>query len=118
MKTTNNKNILTLYKMGSDFRNEARTGKSDCQNYRLRAENIKTKDGEAVGADFGFWGNFDDLSIEAWKVSTQNGATIYSAFPYLDNQAGGKRYTTADILKAINAVSAKQFDGVEIIAKA
>lgn len=110
--------ILKLVKMGCDFRtDDKRTIKSDCKNYRIRAENIKTKDGEKVGADFGFWGDFGDLRVEAWKETEQNGEAIYSAFPFLDNQANGKRYTTADILKAINAVSVEQFDGVEIVER-
>lgn len=110
--------LLKLVKMGCDFRkDDKKTIKSDCKNYRLRAENIKTKDGETVGADFGFWGNFGDLRVEAWKETEQNGATIYSAFPFLDNQATGKNYTTADILKAVNAVIVEQFDGVEIVER-
>lgn len=110
--------ILKLVKMGCDFRtDDKRTIKSDCQNYRLRAENITAKTGETVGADFGFWGNFGDLRVEAWQVNTQNGATIFSAFPILDNQAHGKSYTTADILKAVNGVSLEPFDGVEIVER-
>lgn len=110
--------ILKLVKMGCDFRNdETRTAKSDCKNYRLRAENITAKTGEKVGADFGFWGNFNDLRVEAWKETQQHGGAIYCAFPLLDNQANGKNYTTADILKAVNAVSLEQFDGVEIVER-
>lgn len=110
--------ILKLVKMGCDFRtDDKRTIKSDCKNYRLRAENIKTKDGETVGADFGFWGDFGDLRVEAWQAITQNGAAIYSAFPLLDNQAHGKNYITADILKAVNAASLEHFDGVEIVER-
>lgn len=110
--------LLKLFKMGCDFRtDESRAKKSNCQNYRLRAENINTENGEKVGADFGFMGDFNDLRIEAWQEIQQSGTKIFSAFPLLENQAYGKNYTTADILNAVNAVSVEQFDGVQIIER-
>lgn len=108
-------NVLELVKMGCDFRTDEKR-ESDCQNYRLRANNITTKDGENIGADFGFWGNsFPFLRCEAWKKIVNKNYYFYTAYPLLENFANDKLYRTTDILDIINKISKIQYQSVKII---
>ena len=99
---------LQLRKMGMDFYDDHQKAISDCGNYRLRAE-FTDKQGYNVTADFtGFWLN--TLDVDASFEDTRSGY-CYRYKP-LKEQTKGRIYCLKDILKAVNSVSAEQYDDV------
>ena len=94
--------------MGMDFYDDHQKAISDCGNYRLRAE-FTDKQGHDVTADFtGFWLN--TLAVAASFGDTRSGY-CYRYKP-LKEQTIGRVYCLTDILKAVNSVSAEQYDDV------
>lgn len=100
---------LQLRKMGMDFHTDDYHKKiSDCGNYRLRAE-FTDKQGYNVTADFtGFWRN--TLDVDASFEDTRSGYSY--RYKPLEKQTIGRVYCLKDILKAVNSVSAEQYDTV------
>lgn len=108
---------LKLRKMGMDFYGNHQKAISDCGNYRLRAE-FTDRLGKNVCADFS-----PDSTLGArWmRISASwfdKFSWAYYPFDYMDLYGiDGKklRYCLDDILKAVNSVSAEQYDTVEVI---
>lgn len=108
---------LQLRKMGRDFMHGGDWNRSNCGNYRLRAE-FTDRLGKNVCADFS-----PDSTLGArWmRISASwfdKFSWAYYPFDYMDLYGiDGKRlrYCLDDILKAVNSVSAEQYDAVEVI---
>lgn len=108
---------LKLRKMGMDFYTERQKELSDCGNYRLRAE-FTDKGGKKVCADF-----FPDGTLGArWmRISASwfdKFSWTYDPFDYADLYGiDGKhlRYRLDDILRAVNSVSAEQYDDIQLV---
>ena len=105
---------LKLRKMGCDFMIDTDRRGSDCGNHRLRAE-ITDRNGKHITADFEGGRIWNDLCISA-SYHDESGI----CHPYLPleryHQETDKhsRYRLADILKAVNSVSAEQYENVEV----
>lgn len=109
------KRTLKLRKMGMDFTSGEERG-SDCGNYRLRAE-FADKDGKQIIADFSGDRIWSSLCADAGYYD-ENGI-CHPYFPlerYHRDTDKQSRYRLADILKAVNCVSAEQYDDVEIFS--
>ena len=100
---------LKLRKMGCDFMIDTDRRGSDCGNHRLRAE-ITDRDGKQVTADFEGGRIWNDLCVSA-SYHDENG--ICHPYPPLE-RCQKFRYRLADILKAVNSVSAEQYENVEV----
>lgn len=97
--------------MGMDFYDDHQKAISDCGNYRLRAE-FTDKQGHNVTADFtGFWQNA--LDVSASFTDTRSGYSY--RYKALEERTKGV-YCLNHILKAVNSVSAEQYDDVEIFS--
>ena len=109
------KRTLKLRKMGMNFTSGEERG-SDCGNYRLRAE-FTDKDGKQVIADFSGDRIWNSLCADAGYYDENEICHPY--FPlerYHRDTDVFARYRLADILKAVNSVSAEQYDDVEIFS--
>ena len=134
-----NGKILTLVKMGCDFSENDRINQlSDCGNYRIETRNecIKGKDGNEYFLSFG---GYDKrcaryinkrtgayLKHPVYEVVLENALHIGTEY---ENENGSWRnfrieselldmnltYTKADILKAVNYISADNYTGVTIV---
>lgn len=104
--------ILKLRKMGCDFMHDSDWNRSDCGNYRLRAE-FTEQQGYNVIADF-TTDRCNRLYADASFEDTRDGY-CYRYKPLED--AGRKlgAYCLTNILKAVNSVSAEQYDDVQLI---
>lgn len=105
---------LQLRKMGCDFITDTDRRGSNCGNYRLRAE-ITDRDGKRITADFSGGRIWNDLCLSA-SYHDENGI-CHPYFPlerYHRDTDRLSHYRLADILKAVNCVSAEQYDDVEI----
>lgn len=108
---------LILRKMGCNFWRDSDWNTSDCGNYRLRAE-FTDKDGKKVCADF-----FPDGTMGArWmRISASwfdKFTWAYDPLDYADLYGiDGKhlRYRLDDILRAVNSVSAEQYDDIQLV---
>lgn len=106
---------LTLRKMGCNFMYDSDWNRSDCGNYRLRAE-FTDKDGKKITADFSGCGVWNSLSIDACYYDKNNICRTYTT---LEKYRDGTRhigYKLAEILLAVNSVSAEQYDYVEVVS--
>ena len=103
---------LQLRKMGMDFYDDHQKAISDCGNYRLRAE-FTEKQGYKVIADFTTDGS-NRLYVDASFEDTRDGY----CYRYIPLEDAGRRlgaYCLANILKAVNSVSAEQYDAVQLV---
>ena len=108
---------LKLRKMGCGFMYDSDWDRSDCGNYRLRAE-ITDRDGKRITADFSGGRIWNDLCIDASYYDETGICHPYSPLErYHRDTDRLSHYRLADILKAVNSVSAEQYDDVEILAK-
>ena len=106
---------LKLRKMGCDFMEEKDRHVSDCGNYRLRAE-FTDKNGKHVIADFSGGRIWNDLCVDASYYDENGICHPYSPLErYHRDTDRFARYRLADILKAVNCVSAEQYDAVEVV---
>lgn len=106
---------LKLRKMGCDFMEAKDRHASDCGNYRLRAE-FTDRNGKRIIADFSGGRIWNDLCIDA-SYNDENGI-CHPYFPlerYHRDTDWLSHYQLADILKAVNSVSAEQYDEVEVV---
>lgn len=103
---------LKLRKMGCDFMHDSDWDTSDCGNYRLRAE-FTEQQGYKVIADF-TTDSCNRLYADASFEDTRDGY-CYRYKPLED--AGRKlgAYCIANILKAVNSVSAEQYDDIQLV---
>lgn len=103
---------LQLRKMGMDFYDDHQKAISDCGNYRLRAE-FTEQQGYKVIADF-TTDSRNRLYADASFEDTRDGY-CYRYKPLED--AGRKlgAYCLANILKAVNSVSAEQYDDIQLV---
>lgn len=134
-----NGKTLTLVKMGCDFFNGARINQlSDCENYRIetRKDLVKGKDGNEYFLSFGGYDKRRtrytnkrtgaQLKHPVDEVVLENALHIDTEF---DNANGswrncqleadlremGLTFTKADILKAVNYISADNYTEIEIV---
>lgn len=103
---------LKLRKMGCDFMHDSDWDTSDCGNYRLRAE-FTEQQGYKVIADF-TTDRCNRLYADASFEDTRDGY-CYRYKPLED--AGRKlgAYCLTNILKAVNSVSAEQYDDIQVV---
>lgn len=103
---------LQLRKMGMDFYDDRQKAISDCGNYRLRAE-FTEQQGYKVIADF-TTDSCNRLYADASFEDTRDGY-CYRYKPLED--AGRKlgAYCLTNILKAVNSVSAEQYDDIQVV---
>ena len=107
---------LKLRKMGCDFMEEKDRHVSDCGNYRLRAE-FTDRNGKSITADFSGGRIWNDLCVDA-SYYDENGI-CHPYFPlerYHRDTDRHSHYQCSDILKAVNSVSAEQYDDIEIFS--
>ena len=134
-----NGKTLTLVKMGCDFWNDDRINQlSDCENYRIetRRDLVKGKDGNEYFLSFGGYDKRRTrytnkrtgapLKHPVDEVALENALHIDTEF---DNENGSWRnirlesdlrnmnltYTKADILRAVNYISADNYTEIEIV---
>lgn len=104
--------ILKLRKMGCDFMHDSDWNRSDCGNYRLRAE-FTDRLGYNVIADF-TTDRCNRLYADASFEDTRDGY----CYRYKPLEDVGRRlgaYCLANILKAVNSVSAEQYDDIQLV---
>lgn len=132
------KKTLTLTKMGCDFfAGDDSVKTSDCENYRIetRTELVNGKDGNDYFLSFGRYEKREirynrrkgaPLKHPVVEVTQRNALHVDTEF---ENERGAWRnidlerelcelnltYTKADILKAVNFISADTYTDVEII---
>lgn len=134
-----NEKTLTLVKMGCNFWENDRINQlSDCKNYRVetRTETVKGKDGNNYFLSFGGYDKLRtrytnkrtgaQLKHPVDEVVLENALHIDTMY---ENDEGSWRnirleaelsdmnltYTKADILKAVNYISADNYTAVEIV---
>ena len=133
-----NGKTLTLVKMGRDFWHDRIRQLSDCENYRIetRTELVNGKDGNKYFLSFGGYDKRRtrytnkrtgaQLKHPVYEVVLENALSIDTQF---ENDEGAWRnsrleaelgdmnltYTKADILKAVNYISADNYTAVEIV---
>ena len=103
---------LKLRKMGCDFMHDSDWNRSDCGNYRLRAE-FTEQQGYNVIADF-TTDSSNRLCANASFEDTRDGY----CYRYKPLEDVGRRlgaYCLANILKAVNSVSNEQYDAVQLV---
>lgn len=103
---------LQLRKMGMDFYDDHQKAISDCGNYRLRAE-FTEQQGYKVIADF----TTDHCNRLYADASFEDARDGY-CYRYKPLEDVGRRlgaYCLANILRAVNSVSAEKYDAVEVI---
>lgn len=104
--------ILKLRKMGCDFMHDSDWNRSDCGNYRLRAE-FTEQQGYNVIADF-TTDSSNRLYADASFEDTRDGYW----YRYKPLEDAGRRlgaYCLANILRAVNSVSDEQYDAVQLV---
>ena len=104
--------ILKLRKMGCDFMHDSDWNRSDCGNYRLRAE-FTEQQGYNVIADF-TTDSSNRLYADASFEDTRDGY----CYRYKPLEDAGRRlgaYCLANILRAANSVSDEQYDAVQLV---
>ena len=115
--------VLKLERLGLDISpkyNAEIYGLTDLDNHRLRAV-INTKDGKEVTVDFihgkvyNFAGGKKVLSVgaQASYYDEEQNCWGYSGLDFLGRVY--MSFTKADILKAVNTVSAVQYDSIEVV---
>ena len=103
---------LILRKMGCNFMYDSDWNRSDCGNYRLRAE-FTEQQGYKVIADF-TTDSCNRLYADASFEDTRDGY----CYRYKPLEDAGRRlgaYCLANILKAVNSVSAEQYDDIQLV---
>ena len=108
---------LKLRKMGCDFMHDSDWDTSDCGNYRLRAE-FTDKDGKEVYADFSPDSVLGNLWMRISASWFDKFSWSYDPLDYADLYGiNGKklRYHLDDILRAVNSVSAEQYDDIQLV---
>ena len=104
--------ILKLRKMGCDFMHDSDWNRSDCGNYRLRAE-FTEQQGYNVIADF-TTDSSNRLYADASFEDTRDGYW----YRYKPLEDAGRRlgaYCLANILRAVYSVSDEQYDAVQLV---
>lgn len=108
---------LKLRKMGCDFMYDSDWNRSDCGNYRLRAE-FTDKNGKKITADFSGDRIWNSLCIDACYYDKNDMCRTYAPLKQAVNCTYGKkywRYRLDDILRAVNSVSAEQYDDIQLV---
>ena len=103
---------LQLRKMGMDFYTERQKELSDCGNYRLRAE-FTEQQGYNVRADF-----TTDSSNRLYAYASFEDTRDGYCYRYKPLEDAGRRlgaYCLANILRAVNSVSAEQYDDIQLV---
>lgn len=129
---------LKLEKMGCDFYRDDQHAASDCGNFRLRAHDIRTKDGRLVSGDFSRGTRYDFSKaaprlVSEWQLYTDleytdddgvtwaytpdgKGGRLRNYSKCTDSPYYGKTdYTLAGILEVVNDMSSDHYDAVELV---
>ena len=106
---------LILRKMGCNFMYDSDWNRSDCGNYRLRAE-FTDNDGKKITADFSGDRIWNSLCIDACYYDKNDMCRTYAPLERAVSTYGKYwRYRLKDILKAVNSVSAEQYDDIQLV---